>query len=66
VAIQITIINFHPPRNPIVAAENGWANLDSLNFGCWDDDGVKKNPRLKFEPVPVDAIFLPQTFEGAF
>jgi hypothetical protein len=66
VPIQITIINLHSPRNAFAAAENRRANLDRLNFVGRDDDGVKEEPRLEFEPIPVDAIFLPQAFGRAF
>jgi hypothetical protein len=65
-AAQIAIIKFDPPRDSFRAAEKGRADFDGLDFIGRHNDRVKESPALKFEPVSVDAIFLPQTFGSAF
>ena len=64
---QIAIVYFYSPRETSPAAvEKGGANFDGLNFIGWDDDVMKEEPRLEFNPVAIDAVLLPEISGSAF
>ena len=57
---------FIPQVKPLPSAKKGWADFDAPDFADGNDDSVKKHPRLEFQPVRVDTVFLPQAFGRPF
>ena len=65
-AAEVTVINLYPPSETFPAAQKGWTDFDAPDFTDGNDDSVKKHPRLEFQPVRVDTVFLPQAFGRPF
>jgi hypothetical protein len=59
---QINLERKGVPKSPApekVHEDHGRSDLDFHKLVHGNDDGMKENPRLKLNPVPVNPIFLP-------
>lgn len=65
-AAQIAKVDFDTPRPTFPAAKNGRTDFDGLDFIYRQNNRMKENPRLQFNPITVDAVLLPETPDGAF
>src|ERR1017187_523436 len=66
VAAQIAKVDFDTPRPTFPAAKNGRTDFDGLDFISRQNNCMKENPGLQFDPVTVNAVLLPETPGCAF